>query len=262
MTHPSVQRAWQDGRAAFGAFSAAFPTDGAIRALAGAGYDFLGIDCQHGLLDETGAGEILRRSADLPCPVIVRVHACHDAAIGRVLDAGADGIIVPMVSTVEEARAAVAACRYPPAGVRSFGPGRADLGVDIAQIEARASCFVMIETREALERAREIAAVPGLAGLFVGPVDLGIALGVPFAAGRTSEVLWSALGAVREACDEAGVVAGCFASGPDHAAKVASEGYRIVSMGAEVRTLVDGARRELAIARGDLPPDATAGYGA
>lgn len=262
MSHVMLDRVRQDGAVALGTFSSAFPSDAAIRALAGVGYDFVTIDCQHGLLDEAGAGALLRGMAGLPCALLVRVKGLDDAAIGRVLDAGADGVVVPMVDTPEQARAAVAACRYPPAGVRSFGPARGDLGIDVAALQERVSCFAMIETEAGLENVRAIAALPGLAGLFVGPVDLGIALGVPFAEVQTSETLWSALRTVREACDAAGVAAACFGAGPDHVTRLVAEGYRVVSMGSDASILINAARHELEAVRGGRAAEATMRYGA
>ncbi len=100
------------------------------------------------------------------------------APIGRVLDAGADAIIVAMIESADQAAAAVAASRYPPAGARSFGPLRASLGVDTAALEARVSVFAMIETAAALADVDAICAVPGLAGIYVGPADLAISMGV------------------------------------------------------------------------------------
>jgi 4-hydroxy-2-oxoheptanedioate aldolase len=119
----------------------------------------------------------------------------------------------------------------------------------------------MIETEEALAQAREIAAVPGVAGLFVGPYDLGIALGVAFEEVRTSPVLASALHTVREACDEARIVAGCFASGAEHAARVIAEGYRMVSLGGDATLLINAARSELEAVRGRLSGEVVVGYG-
>ena len=142
------------------------------------GYDYVGIDTQHSAVSEAQAAVLVRRLVAAPFGVIVRVSKNDPALIGRLLDAGADGIIVPMVSTAEEARAAVSACRYPPDGVRSFGPFRGDLGLDLAALQQRVSLFVMIETSQGLDNVRDICAVPGIEGVYIGPADLSIGLGL------------------------------------------------------------------------------------
>src|SRR5262249_31906176 len=146
------------------------------------------------------------------------------AAIGRVLDAGADGVIVPMVSTAAEARAAVAACRYPPAGVRSFGPMRADLGLEMAQIEGRACCFVMIETAEGLANVEQICAVPGLAGVYIGPADLSIGLGLNPMLAFSTDQLQAPVEAIRSACAGNGLVMGAHSLNGADAARWAGRG--------------------------------------
>ena len=112
-----------------------------------------------------------------PIATAVRLPSVDPAPIGRVLDAGADAVIVAMVESPEQAAAAVAATRYAPAGVRSFGPLRASLGLDHTEHEARTSMFAMIETARGLAALDEICAVPGLTGVYVGPADLAISLG-------------------------------------------------------------------------------------
>ena len=143
-----------------------------------AGYDYVGFDAQHGYLDDADVASILRRLEHVPITTAVRLPNADAAPIGRVLDAGADAVIIAMIESADEAAAAVAATRYPPAGVRSFGPLRASLGYDSAALESRVSVFAMIETAAALDNLREICAVGGLSGIYVGPADLALSLGV------------------------------------------------------------------------------------
>jgi len=177
------------------------------------------------------------------------------AFIGRVLDAGADGVIVPMVSTPEEAVAAVAACRYPPEGVRSFGPMRADLGLDLGGLQDRVSCFVMIETSEGLERVEEICAVPNLGGIYIGPADLSIGLGLDPMKAFSSDQLDEPVKRIKAACEQAGVVMGSHSMNGTDAARWAGRGARLVSLGADTTMMATMARRELGVARagGDEP---------
>ena len=144
---------------------------------AGAGYDYVGFDLQHGYLDDAEVALLLRRLEYVPIATAVRLPSTDPAPIGRVLDAGADAVIIAMVESAEQAAAAVAATRYAPDGVRSFGPLRASLGLDPAELEARVSVFAMIETAQGLAAVDEICAVPGLTGVYVGPADLAISLG-------------------------------------------------------------------------------------
>ena len=142
-----------------------------------AGYDYVGFDVQHGYLDDADVALLLRRLEHVPIATAVRLPSADPAPIGRVLDAGADAVIIAMIESAEAAAAAVAATRYAPTGVRSFGPLRADIGLDPAEHEAGASVFAMIETARGLSALDEICAVPGLAGVYVGPADLAISLG-------------------------------------------------------------------------------------
>ena len=153
------------------------PPSSAPRSSPQAGYDYVGFDIQHGYLDDADVALLLRRLEHVPIATAVRLPSADPAPIGRVLDAGADAVIVAMVESAEQAAAAVAATRYAPAGVRSFGPLRASLGLDPAAHEARASVFAMIETAQGLSALDEICAVPGLSGVYVGPADLAISLG-------------------------------------------------------------------------------------
>ena len=143
-----------------------------------AGYDYVGFDVQHGYLDDADVALLLRRLEHVPIATAVRLPSTDPAPIGRVLDAGADAVIIAMVESADQAAAAVAATRYAPAGVRSFGPLRASLGHDPAALEARVSVFAMIETAQGLSALDEICAVPGLTGVYVGPADLAISLGL------------------------------------------------------------------------------------
>lgn len=149
------------------------------------GYDYVCFDAQHGFLDYHAvlngligidAGAALAGSA---CGGMVRVAANDPALIGQALDAGAQGVIVPLIDTPEQARAAARACRFPPLGTRSYGPMRAGLrsGPRTADMNAEVACIAMIETHEGLANLDAIAAVEGIDGLYVGPGDLMLAPG-------------------------------------------------------------------------------------
>jgi 2-keto-3-deoxy-L-rhamnonate aldolase RhmA len=159
-----------------------------------------------------------------------------------------------MVSTADEARAAVSACRYPPDGVRSFGPMRADIGLDLQQLQDRVSCFVMIETSQGLDNVNEICSVPGLAGVYIGPADLSIGLGLDPMRAFTSDQLEGAVRSIAAACAKFDLVMGAHSMNGANAAHWAARGCRFVSVGADSVMLATMAAQELQTARHGSSP--------
>jgi 4-hydroxy-2-oxoheptanedioate aldolase len=158
----------------------AIPSTLPAELMAGQGWDSVCIDMQHGLVDYTDAVPMLQAISTKDVTPLVRVPGNDAAIIGKVLDAGAFGIICPMINTAEEARAFVSACRYPPLGKRSVGPIRASLygGSDyFDKANDTILTLAMVETDEAVRNIDEILATPGLDGIFVGPSDLSVSMG-------------------------------------------------------------------------------------
>jgi 4-hydroxy-2-oxoheptanedioate aldolase len=146
-----------------------------------AGFDFLTIDMQHGLIDYQIMVSMLQSLGKSNAKILVRVPWNEPSIIMRVLDAGASGIICPMINSKEEAVSFIHASNYPPEGIRSFGPIRAKLAgtfSTISQANQEILKFAMIETQEAIDNLDEIAKTKGLTGLYVGPSDLSISLGL------------------------------------------------------------------------------------
>lgn len=225
----------------------------ATERLARAGFEVLCLDAQHGLFGYSGMLAALQAiDAGGQAVGLVRVGANDPAQIGRALDAGAVGVIVPLVDSADEAARAVEATRYPPRGTRSYGPMRAQLriGPGLADADRSVLVFAMIETAAGLAQVERICAVPGLAGVFVGPVDLRIALG---GSGLTDPgveaVFGAALGRVVAAARAAGVVAGCYAPDGVTAAARLAQGFTVVTVGTDLSDLVAGARAQLDAAR-------------
>ncbi len=230
----------------------------AIERIAAAGpdgerYDFVCFDAQHGLLDYRGLLDGLIALDACGCAGLVRVQDNQPFVIGQALDAGAAGVIVPMVNDAEEARAAVAACRYPPVGRRSFGPVRAELRQSSTPADANAAvlCLPMIETAEGLANVEEIAATPGVDGLYIGPSDLRIGLGGaspddPALDGAFAE----ALERVKAAAAAAGVVAGIHCPSGAVAAQQFAAGFSWASVASDLTHLEQAARGHLRAARG------------
>lgn len=201
--------------------------------LAGTGADWLVLDGQHGLYDDATMVATLAALAGPPRPgrashVLVRVPSNDAARIGRALDAGATGVVVPLVQDEHEALAAARACRYPPDGVRSWGSWSGGYGTgtpSAAEANREVMCAVMVETPSALERVALIAATPGVDMVFVGPYDLSLALGTTHAELLADHSPDGPLGRVVRACGEAGVVAGVFASSLEAARLLRTHGF-------------------------------------
>ncbi|BBZ17356.1 HpcH/HpaI aldolase family protein [Mycolicibacterium gadium] len=210
-----------------------------------AGYDYVGFDVQHGYLDDADVALLLRRLEHVPIATAVRLPSADPAPIGRVLDAGADAVIVAMVESPETASAAVAATRYPPAGVRSFGPLRADIGIDPVAHEDRTSVFAMIETSRGLSALDEICAVPGLSGVYVGPADLAISLGENPITALNSPVVLDAISRIHSGASGAGLVPGIHANAGKPGKAMAELGFRMITLASESQALRRGAAAHL-----------------
>lgn len=212
---------------------------------AAAGYDYIGFDLQHSYLDDADVAVMLRRIEHVPIATAVRLPSADPAPIGRVLDAGADAIIVAMVDTPQQAADAVAATRYAPAGVRSFGPLRAGLGRDLAALQERVSVFAMIETTRGLDAVAEICSVPGLSGVYVGPADLAISLGAGVAGATANPAVRDAMARVQQAALAANVVAGVHAGDGKTGKELAALGFQMITLAAESQALRRGAAAHL-----------------
>ncbi|MET7572904.1 aldolase/citrate lyase family protein [Streptomyces sp. NPDC005492] len=224
--------------------------------LARLGYDYLCLDAQHGLLDDTGCLRNLTAIDAGTTVGMVRVAANTPQHIGRALDLGAAGVIVPLVSTPEEAAAAVRACRYPPTGTRSYGPVRSALriGPDPREADRAVACVVMIETLEGLDNVETIARVPGVDALYVGPSDLSLALGdFPPATERPAPRFADALDRVRAAARAAGRGCGLHTNTGAAAARALADGFTFASVSDDIDHLQNAARHALDTARSAAP---------
>jgi 4-hydroxy-2-oxoheptanedioate aldolase len=244
MTPSRLQEALAAKRQVYGGWVVG-PTIIGPEEFARAGYDYVGFDLQHGYLDDVDVALMLRRLEHIPIATAVRLPSADPAPIGRVLDAGADAVIIAMVETGDQAAAAVAATHFAPAGVRSFGPLRASLGLDPAALEARVSVFAMIETADGLSVVDEICAVPGLTGVYVGPADLAISLGYGLADAWTSPVVRDAMAKIAATADAAGLVAGLHASDGQRGNAMAQLGFRLITLASESQALRRGAAAHL-----------------
>ncbi|MGH3144485.1 MAG: HpcH/HpaI aldolase family protein [Rubrobacter sp.] len=247
-----LREVWEAGRTAFGLWSVVPGAFGA-EILAGTGVDYVCVDQQHGVIGYDAMVPMLQAiDADGAAP-ITRVLSGDPYGIMKSLDAGAWGVIVPLVNSAAEAERAVAACRYPPRGVRSYGPVRA-AGVvgsrDPERLGGDVLCLVMVETREALENVGEIAATPGLDGIYIGPSDLALSLGLSPTLEIREDRHAEAIERIRDACASNGIVAGIQAPSGEWARRHAEAGFDMVTVAADASLLRASAFQEVSVARG------------
>jgi 4-hydroxy-2-oxoheptanedioate aldolase len=240
---------WRAGRPALGLWCMT-ANPAAAEYAAQIDVDWILWDQQHGLVTDADLAQLFRACLGRPVAPLARVAANDLTLIGRALDAGAAGVVVPLVNTAEEAARAAAACRYPPHGNRSFGPNRIGLVVgsyDPDEI-ATVACIVMVETATGLANVEAIAATPGVDAILVGPSDLALGLGMaPTDRGPTHA---AAVRRIADVCRAnsiaAGIVLGDGTTGRAHL----ELGFTFVSIATDIGVLTSGVTRELAIARG------------
>ncbi|MEU1299575.1 HpcH/HpaI aldolase family protein [Streptomyces shenzhenensis] len=218
------------------------------------GYDYVALDAQHGLIEYSGVLASLTAidTKGSTAVGLVRVEANDPSPIGKALDAGAAGVIVPLIDTAQDAADAVAAVRYPPLGRRSYGPMRSGLriGPDPAEVHEQTVVLAMIETAEGLANVAEICATEGLDGVYIGPSDLRIAIG-----GATSTdsavtpQFEAALVTVRETAAAAGIAAGIHNADGTSAARRLAEGFTFATVSSDLVHLQQAAAAHLAAAR-------------
>ena len=212
------------------------------------GFDALCVDMQHGLTDFGDLWPMLQAISQTDTMPVVRVPWNDPAIIMRALDAGAYGIIVPLINTAEEAAAAVAACRYPPVGMRSSGPLRAALyGGTNYQAEANGEIVVlgMIETKEGLANLDGICATPGLDAVYIGPADLSYALGMPPRGDNPDPKHMETCDKIRDTAHRHGIKACMHCASAAFAAGAIKRGFDLIMLTSDVACLTAGARRQL-----------------
>ncbi|PWY81998.1 Phosphoenolpyruvate/pyruvate domain-containing protein [Aspergillus heteromorphus CBS 117.55] len=247
------------------------PGSNLARILARAGYDWVLVDCEHGNIDDAAMHESVAAVASYGVSPIVRVPDFQSWMIKRALDAGAHGVLAPLVRSVADVRAFVDAARFPPQGRRGFGSpfamDRFAVGLTASQYLAQANATlllaVQIETREALDAADAIAAVEGLDLLFVGPFDLGNSIGHPVQDGEIDATLEAAIGTVLRAAHAAGKKAGIYCGDGTQARHYADLGFDLVNVLTDVGALAASLTRERATVTGTHPlgPETRGPYG-
>lgn len=218
------------------------------------GYDCVAVDLQHGLIGTESAVSMMQAISATPATPIVRAPALDPHAIMHLLDSGAYGVICPMVSTAEDARAFVSACRYPPFGTRSFGPARGKLygGADyFDHADATILTMPMIETAEARDNIDAILAVEGIDMIYVGPNDLALELGErPGAESDPDSKTSQAIAHILSRAKAVDMPVGIFCASPELAAQRIAEGFALVTPGNDFALLTGAMSDAVARSRG------------
>ncbi len=246
-----LPRLWAEGRSAANGWIACASVLSA-EALAAAGWDSITVDMQHGTADYAALLTLLPVIERSGAAGLVRVPWLDEASIMRALDAGALGIIAPMIETAADAHRLVSACLYAPEGGRSFGPVRARLawGDGYAAAANREILpIAMIETSAAMDNLDEIASTPGLAGLYIGPADLSLVHGHPPGFDREEPQMLQMIERIRLACKQNGIAACIHCGDPSYARRMALQGFDLVTMGSDARFIEAGARAATALFR-------------
>jgi 4-hydroxy-2-oxoheptanedioate aldolase len=244
--------AWAEGRTAFGLWSV-LPGSFGAEILSETGADYVCADQQHGAIGYDAMVPMFQAIRAGGAAPITRVLSGDPFLIMKALDAGAWAVIVPLVNSAEDAARAVSACRYPPRGARSFGPVRAATVIgsrDPEDLGGEVLCLVMVETREALQGVDEIAATPGVDGIYIGPSDLALSLGLPPTLEVTEGEHVEAVRRIREACHEQGIAAGIHCPSGEWARRHAEAGFDMLTVATDAPLLREAALRQMSAARG------------
>jgi 4-hydroxy-2-oxoheptanedioate aldolase len=252
MRENTVLATWRKGGQTIGVWLSLANAHSA-ETLASLGFDWVCVDLQHGLIDYQDLTSMLPAISTSAAIPIVRVPWNEPYEIMKALDAGAYGVIVPLVNNRAEAAQAVAACRYPPDGKRSFGPVRAALYGGrgyAAGANREIACIAMIETREALANLDDIISTPGLDGIYIGPADLALALGLPPQGDTLEPTHAAAVQRIAEACRKHSVAVGIHTSSLEFAQRYLGFGFNFVTLGSDAGFMARAAATDLAAARG------------
>jgi 4-hydroxy-2-oxoheptanedioate aldolase len=255
LQHNTLLDLFQQGKTAVNGWCA-IPSSWSAELMARAGWDSVTLDLQHGLLDYTSAVPMLQAINLTDAMPMARVPWNEPGIIMKLLDAGALGIVCPMINTREECERFVGACRYAPRGFRSFGPtrARAAYGNDYEQgASENVLTFAMVETAEALANVEDIVSVPGLTGVYVGPADLGLSMGSPERGDPTVPEVVGALDAIGAACKKHGVIAGIHCGSVEYGLKMSAKGYQLITITSDGNLLAAAASAAVKGMRGGAP---------
>jgi 4-hydroxy-2-oxoheptanedioate aldolase len=241
----NVKQIWASGKAVVNGWLA-IPSAFSAEVLAQCGFDSVTVDLQHGVQDYLSMVSCFQSMQAHPVTPMVRVPWNEPGIIGKVLDAGAYGVICPMINTAAQAEAFVSYAKYPPRGARSNGPirvgmyGEAGTYQQVANDETLA--LPMIETREAVANLEAILDVPGIAGVYIGPSDLGFSHGLVPKLDREEPEMLAIFDRIIAETAKRGLHAGIHTGSASYAARAIGMGFRLVTLLNDVSLMAMAAR--------------------
>ena len=250
-----VKQAWSDGQAVINGWLA-IPSGFAAEVMAQAGWDSVTVDLQHGVQDYMSMVQCFQAMQIHPVLPMVRVPWNEPGIIGKVLDAGAYGVICPMINTPDDAKRFISYCKYPPMGARSNGPIRAGIygvvgpgGGYQATANDEIICMPMIETQQAIDNLSAILDTPGIDAVYIGPSDLGFSMGLPPKLDRDEPVIMEIYERILKETKQRGQKAGVHCMSPTYAAKMIDMGFAMVTLGNDSGILLTAATAAVKAAR-------------
>ena len=250
----NVSKIWASGKAVVNGWLA-IPSGFSAEVMAQCGFDSVTVDMQHGVQDYQSMVQCFQAMQAHPITPMVRVPWNEPGIIGKALDGGAYGIICPMINTKKEAEAFVSYCKYPPLGARSNGPIRAGMYGEATSYQTTANvetlCIPMIETKTAIKNLEAILDVEGVAGVYIGPSDLGLSYGLPPKLDRSEPEILKIYDKIVKECGKRGIYAGIHTSGAADAANCIRMGFRLVTLANDSGLMAMAAKQHIAQTRKD-----------
>jgi 4-hydroxy-2-oxoheptanedioate aldolase len=260
MRKNTLKEIWRNGGAVINGWCS-IPSSFSAEVMAHQGFDSICIDMQHGVVDYQMAVSMLQAISTTSVIPLTRVPWNDPARLMKALDAGSYGVICPMINTREQAESLVSACKYPPTGIRSFGPIRAKYygggsshgGGDYHEFANDETLVIpQIETREAIANLDDILQVPGIAAIYVGPSDLAMALGSEPRAGQKDNAVVEARQTILKACKRHGVPAGIHTPSSEVALERIKDGFQLATIASDDRFLMTQAKQEATALRNGI----------
>ncbi|AZO07960.1 2,4-dihydroxyhept-2-ene-1,7-dioic acid aldolase [Mesorhizobium sp. M3A.F.Ca.ET.080.04.2.1] len=267
MTPNRLKKLWAEGKPTINGWCS-IGNSFVAEIMANQGYDSVTIDAQHGALDYSHILSMLQAMLASGTVPMVRVPWMEPGIIMKALDAGAYGIICPMVSTAAQAAEFVSYMRYPPLGQRSYGPTRVSFSAGsnyASEANDEILAFAMIETAQGMAELKEIATTPGLDGIYVGPADLTLGLTkgrLPAGFDREEPEIIVALQEIASVCRASGIRAGLHCATPEYAQRAVGWGFDMTTVASDVRLLSSSAGASVSKFRSLLAQPATMGKNA
>ena len=247
-----VKQIWASGKAVINGWLA-IPAGFSAEVMAQCGFDSVTVDMQHGVQDYQSMVQCFQAMQAHPVTPMVRVPWNEPGIIGKVLDGGAYGVICPMINTKEEAENFVQYCKYPPRGTRSNGPIRAVMYGEAGSYQTTANaetlCIPMLETRDAMKNMEAILDVDGVAGVYIGPSDLGFSYGLVPKLDRDEPEILALYDKLLKECDKRKVYAGIHCGSAAYAARAIGMGFRLTTIMNDSGLMATAARAAVALAR-------------